>query len=144
MTRRVVVCCLLLVLGGRTVGFPDAGSPTGERPTSTPTLEHEMDPPGGPTPVMSAQVDLRGSSAPPVRVVATDRQAGRTVVNATYEGAFTADFDDETALEPERGYKFTIRTGGEIAWQETVRHYERYDLYVTANGTVQVESYVVS
>ena len=135
MALRTVACCLLLVLAGYTTGLPGASDSADPTATATPA-------PVSVHPGLTADVDVQAFQAPPVRIVATEHPTGRTVVDGTYDGTFTAEFDEGTgSFEANTTYRVVLYVDGEPAWDRVVRHYEGYELRVGENGNVTVESH---
>lgn len=132
----------LIVTAGCTTATPSGGSPTiSPTPTTseTPTLTEPSVHPG-----LTANLEVSNYALAPVHLTITELgQYGRGIVlNKTYTDQSNIEFGDKGRVFRENGsYRVVIRVNGTVRWNETIQHYESYQLQVDSNGSVTVQSH---
>lgn len=128
-----VLTVVLFIVAGCTTTGP-MGGPASETPTDPEAHAG-----------MTADVDIRSLALDPVTIIITETSNnGRGVVlNRTYTNV-TIEFGDGTLLRKNAEYRVLIRVNGTTRWNETVEHFESYELRIENNGSVTVRSHAMA
>lgn len=127
----VVLVSVLLLTAGCTTTLP--GSDGG---TDTPTFTDQEVHSG-----LAPNVEVLMYALDPVHITVVERGgAGRGVVlNETYTNVTQVEYDEEgTVFRENNDYRIVIRVNGTTRWNETIAHYESYQLRIENNRSVTV------